>query len=188
MKKIILLSLMLLLHCVPAVAADDNKITTTKIKDTKILENQITDNGKQCIDNTMNKVFDSYKGVHYNVAYNQPIRSMGIPGYWAKISGSVDHNYKVDIQKVNSTSPNYVANLEVNFDYVFSQVYTTKAEAETSNSIAKTTTDNYKFKLAYKDGNWIVTDAKKYDSLLGKWFTIEAKDIYEVLKCKYESH
>ncbi|MBP2649514.1 MAG: hypothetical protein H6Q74_339 [Firmicutes bacterium] len=172
-KKSIVLMLLLLSYAMPVFAADDTPIINS---------------GKQYIDDTMNKVFESYNGDHYNITYNEPDATMGLPGYWAKITGSVEHNYKVDVHKTEAEQPTYVANIEVNFDYIFYQVYLTQQEAEASKDVVQTTTDNYKFTLTYQAGQWIITDAQKYDSLLNKWFTINTKDLYEELKCKYENH
>ena len=63
-----------------------------------------------------------------------------------------------------------------------------KEEAEKATNIAKVSTDNYKYKLIYQNGKWTVSEAQKYDSILNKWFKLSTKDIYEELKCKYDSH
>ena len=174
MKKLLPLIFLLLLYTVPALAADDAQIIAS---------------GNQYITSTMTKVLASYHGIHYNVTWIEPNPAAGWPGFWDKITGLVEHNYKVNVNKTGSLLlPPYIATLEVNYDTIFYQPYPTKPEAEASDKIAQTMSDIYKFTLAYQNGQWIVTDAKKYDSQLNQWFNTNTTDIFAELSCKYEQH
>ncbi|MBP2643380.1 MAG: hypothetical protein H6Q67_1267 [Firmicutes bacterium] len=171
MKKCLLLLLLLMIYTVPVFATDTSDIATS---------------GKAYIDDTMKKVLESYSGVHYNLIYNEPNVNSGTAGFWAKINGYVDPSYQVNITK--SETGGYVANVEISFDYLFFQVYLTKEEAEASQEVVQKSVDKFLITLAYNNGQWRATEAKKYDSLLNAWFTLNTSDIFSQLNCKYEKH
>lgn len=176
MKSLLSLALLLLLCAQPALAA-------------KTKENPIITSGNQYITSTMTKVLASYQGVHYNITYVDPNSSTGWPGFWDKISGLVEPNYKVNVHQTASLPlPSYAATLEVTYDTSFYQPSATKEEAAASDKLAQTTSTIYQFTLAYQNKQWVVTDSKKFDSQLNQWFATSTTDILTELSCKYDPH
>lgn len=172
--RIMLLVSLLMFFTIPAFAATDAEIVGSF---------------KEFASENISKALETYDGIHYKVAYIEPSKYSSKPnGYWFKLTGVLDPNYKIDVQKTNSLISPYIATLEVNYKTLCYYGRSTKEAAESVSNIERTSTDIYKFTVAYQDDKWVVTDAKKYSRLLGEWFNTNTKDIFEVLKCKYEKH
>lgn len=171
--RVMVITLSIIGFSAPAFAADDA---------------QVVNSFKQFCDDNIAKVTATYEGTHYSIAYQQPSKYTQRPESWIKYSGIVDPNYKYDVQKTNSLVSPYIGTLEVTYKTVVYKDFPTKEAAEATNDIVRYTPVVYKFIVAYQDDKWVVTDAKKYNSVLGEWFTLDTKDIFVILKCEYDAH
>lgn len=173
-NRVLIFTLLMVSFCLPVSAATDAEVVSSF---------------KQYASDQLAKILETYEGVHYKVAYIEPDRYSSKPkGYWFKLTGMVDPNYKIDVQKTNSLVSPYVATLEVNYKTLFYYDRPTKETAEAVTDIKRVSIEVYKFTVAYQDEKWVVTEAKSYSSVLGKWFNRDTKDIYTELKCAYEKH
>lgn len=147
--RVLVITLSIIGFSAPAFAADDVQVVSFF---------------KQFCDDNIAKVTATYEGTHYKIAYQEPSKYTKKPGYWIKLTGIVDPNYKYDVQKTNSLVSPYIGTLEVTYKTVFYKDFHTKEAAEATNDIDRYTPTVYKFSVAYQD------------------------DIFVELKCKYEAH